>query len=612
MKEQYFSQKIEEIDKALQSKERSLRRLGTYRLFSFGAFIFCLTWGIREISIVGYLLALVGIIVFGKLVSSYGQLKKKLQYDKAMKSVLEKYKQRLSDGPEGWKEFNENGKAYLMEEDTVASDLDLLGRSSLYQYLSVCQTPIGKMKLAKALKDGCTSLDELKKRQGAVKELIEDEAFALKLQAIGVLMAEEESLHEKRDEEVKQFIANAKEKKSYVSKAMCLLSYVLPFITLFAVIVVLKDTLTGAQDRRVMAYIVSSIGIVLQLAIGIWGGRSNKTLLEPAYAFTKKISVYEAFFTAIEEKEFKSAYLKEMKEKLAENGGAVKGIKAIKGLSGAIEVCFNTILHGILVMLLMWDVHCKDALSRWQKQYGDHVEMWFEMIGEIELILSLATLGHIKENYCIPTITEEDRPKLSFKALAHPLIQESKVVSNSFKIEDDTCIITGSNMSGKTTFLRSIGVNLALAYAGGIVLAQQFTASRMKVLTSMRANDRIDQGISTFYAEILRIKEMVEYSKLEKTMLVLIDEIFKGTNSVDRIIGAEETIKKLGLPWVSVMVSTHDFELCHLQLQGARKMMNYHFEEYYEEDKILFDYRLKSGISQTKNAQYLLKMAGIM
>ena len=105
---------------------------------------------------------------------------------------------------------------------------------------------------------------------------------------------------------------------------------------------------------------------------------------------------------------------------------------------------------------------------------------------------------------------------------------------------------------------------------------------------------------------------MVEYSKLEKTMLVLIDEIFKGTNSVDRIIGAEETIKKLGLPWVSVMVSTHDFELCHLQLQGARKMMNYHFEEYYEEDKILFDYRLKSGISQTKNAQYLLKMAGIM
>lgn len=167
-------------------------------------------------------------------------------------------------------------------------------------------------------------------------------------------------------------------------------------------------------------------------------------------------------------------------------------------------------------------------------------------------------------------------------------------------------------MSGKTTFLRSMGVALSLTYAGGVVPADSFTASCMHYLTSMRVEDRVDLGISTFYAEILRIKEMVQYSKAHRPMLVLIDEIFKGTNSADRILGAQETIKRLSEPWANVIVSTHDFELCRLEAAPGRTVVNYHFEEHYRNDQILFDYRLKEGRSQTTNAKFLLRMAGII
>jgi DNA mismatch repair ATPase MutS len=167
-------------------------------------------------------------------------------------------------------------------------------------------------------------------------------------------------------------------------------------------------------------------------------------------------------------------------------------------------------------------------------------------------------------------------------------------------------------MSGKTTFLRSIGVNMALAYAGGPVCAKNFETTCMALFTSMRIQDDVSQGISTFYAELLRIKTMVQYSVHKRPMLLLIDEIFKGTNSADRIIGAKETIKKLSQPWIISMISTHDFELCELSDNEDVKAVNYHFSEYYVNDEIRFDYIIKKGRCKTTNAKHLMRMAGIL
>ena len=165
-------------------------------------------------------------------------------------------------------------------------------------------------------------------------------------------------------------------------------------------------------------------------------------------------------------------------------------------------------------------------------------------------------------------------------------------------------------MSGKTTFLRTLAINLALLYMGAPVCAKEFKASYMKIFTSMRVTDDVAHGISTFYAEILRIKTMSEYKKINQPMLCLIDEIFKGTNSADRIVGAKGVITGLSAPNTMVIVSTHDFELCALAKEDGSQVTNYHFEEYYQDDQLKFDYKIKDGRCTTTNARAILKMAG--
>lgn len=617
MKEKHYGELLEKVRSKLEAENKRLMKMGTYRVITFVGIVLGIIWWVQEMRLLSGLFALNMIAIFVILVKRYNAKKKEISYLKAREIVLQRYLKRLQDDKEGWKSFEDNGEAYLDETDTVAKDLDLVGRSSLYQYLNVCQTPFGREKLAEALKKGCHSKEEIISRQEAVRELIGNEAFSLHLQTLSQLMEEGTSAvrakgmskdMQKRleKEELLTFINEAEKKDISVGKGMKVLSYIIPFVTFFAIVSAIM------QRYIVSSYIIACLGILIQMAIGFGGAKKSRAMLDPVYAFVKKVSVYEAFLSSLEVSTLKSSYLKSLQAKLHELGGAVKGLKALKGVSMAIEVRNNGILYGIVNSLFMWDVHCMDALSGWNKQYGSKVREWLEIVGEVEVLLSLAVMGQVKEKYCFPEIIESKAPQFTFKDLAHPLIQEKKVVSNSYEMKAATCIITGSNMSGKTTFLRSIGTNLTLAYAGGVVLASEFKSSKMQLFTSMRVEDRVDQGISTFYAEILRIKEMVSFSKREEPMLVLIDEIFKGTNSVDRIVGAEETIKRLGRPWVNVMVSTHDFELCNLADREDRQYMNYHFEEYYEGDKILFDYGLREGRSKTTNARYLLKMAGII
>lgn len=167
-------------------------------------------------------------------------------------------------------------------------------------------------------------------------------------------------------------------------------------------------------------------------------------------------------------------------------------------------------------------------------------------------------------------------------------------------------------MSGKTTFMRSIGVNTVLAYAGGFCTASGFKISLMQLCTSMRAEDDVNEGISTFYAELLRIRQMINVSRKQVPMITLIDEIYKGTNSKDRIFAAKETIRNLSKPYAFILVTTHDFELCDLENDLDTDVENCHFTEHYQDNKIFFDYKLRNGRCTTTNARYLLRMAGIL
>ncbi len=212
--------------------------------------------------------------------------------------------------------------------------------------------------------------------------------------------------------------------------------------------------------------------------------------------------------------------------------------------------------------------------------------------------MSLSNIGIDNETYCVG-----DTGSLEGDDMYHPLVKDC--VKNSFKL-DGGVILTGSNMSGKTTFMRTLGINQTLYNAKGLIPASRFTSNNLNIYTSLRANDMLAEGISTFYAEILRMQKINSAIETEDT-LVLIDEIFKGTNQTDRITASMKVIEKLNNKNARFIITTHDFELCE-----ANNILNYHFNEEYVNDKISFDYKIKDGKCETKNAIYLLKMANII
>ena len=222
--------------------------------------------------------------------------------------------------------------------------------------------------------------------------------------------------------------------------------------------------------------------------------------------------------------------------------------------------------------------------------------------------MSLTTICYIKKDICIPNIVDE--VKLDFNNIKHPLLEENKCISNDFKCNDDINIITGSNMSGKSSFMKTIGINLILMEAGTYVNASSFSSKLMKIFSSIKVEDDISNNISTFYGELLRIKKIIDYEKKEdEPIIVFIDEIFKGTNYNDRIYGAKEIIKKLSNYNSMAFITTHDFELCEI---NNKKVNNYHFEEKYEGTNIIFDYKLRSGKCLTTNAKYLMGKLGFI
>ena len=276
-------------------------------------------------------------------------------------------------------------------------------------------------------------------------------------------------------------------------------------------------------------------------------------------------------------------------------------------ISEKINMKHSGVIYIILNILFLWDYRSVFALESWKKQYGNRVSQWINSIGKIQSLSSLSILNQIEENISFPIIVQDK--KIVAQACGHPLIQIEERINNDINIVDNILVITGSNMSGKTTFLRTIGINLVLLNAGTITLSKEFKSPIMNIYTSMRVTDDLKNKISTFYAELLRIKEILDYGKDHPNTLFLIDEIFKGTNSKDRILGAKNVLLNLNKLGLIGAITTHDFELCELDIHPRIK--NYHFAEDYVEGKISFDYKIKEGRSTSTNARYLMELVGI-
>jgi len=325
----------------------------------------------------------------------------------------------------------------------------------------------------------------------------------------------------------------------------------------------------------------------------------------------KSLNALRFHIDMIEKSHFKSEKLKAFKSTLEHDSTkASKTIKDLQLILNSLQSRTN-MLYIIFDILLLLDVFWYIRVNTWKKENQTDIAKWFETIGELDALISMAGLAYSNPDFSYPTISQ-DHFDIKATGLGHPLIKSKNRVTNNFEFhgQGGICLITGSNMSGKSTFLRTVGVNCTLGLIGAPVCAKEMTVSDLKIFTSMRSQDDLEENVSSFYAELKRLKQLLAYIDGKTPVLFMIDEVLKGTNSKDRHKGALALIKQLNLAYAFGFVSTHDIELGNItnELQGVK---NYSFNSEIIGDEIKFDYTLTPGICKSFNATKLMQKMGI-
>lgn len=494
----------------------------------------------------------------------------------------------------GWRVFEDKGEEFLDEKHPFINDLNIFGENSFFQWINITETIFGRRKLRDLLLGEKELIkDEIIKRQEALIELSEN--IELREKIYSALIK-----NKKRKFNEEEFLDFCEDKNySFIGKPLNIIRIVGPILTILA----LAFYITGK-----MSFIYFLLLFMVNLAVLKFATKEVENGLNLFENIKFVMGGYLEALKAIEKSDFKSSKLKELKNNLLVSGGASSSIKKIYNISAWLYDRKN-IFYIILNGLLYWDFQVIYRAEAWKKSEGDKIRKYFESFGEFEALESLSILATKREGYVIPEI--KDNFEIEAIELAHPMLK-SVAVANSFKLDNNqrVALITGSNMSGKSTFLRTLGFNCFLSYLGLPVRGEKLSIPIMNIYSLMRTGDNLEENISSFYAEILRVKMIVEAAKRGEKILFLLDEIFKGTNSIDRHDGAIVLINQLLKGKSMGLVSTHDLELCALEREN-KEIVNYNFKEYYKDNKLAFDYKLRKGISNTRNAKYLMKMAGI-
>jgi len=525
------------------------------------------------------------------LLKTHSKLRFKMKLSAAMEQINSDELKRLQNDLNGLQE----GKKFYQSSHPYHEDLDIFGKHSLFQLLNRTSTFIGENILGKWLSNKAET-EEILDRQESVKELSTDIEFRQQFQAYGMVGASVEIDHQpllnwlKEDVQVKNAV--------FYKVALA----IMPLATVSTIII------------SSLGYLQSGVPILLAFAnMGILAGLFNKVqaISKKTETGYKSLNSLRHHIDMIESVDFKSPQLKSLKTTVEHDN--VKASKIIKELQLILDNLQNRVntLYIIFDVLLLLDLYWYIRVNTWKQKNQADIEKWFKTIGELDALTSMAGFAYANPDFAYPSISEKHFDIKASK-LGHPLINASNRVTNDFEFhgKGGICLITGSNMSGKSTFLRTVGVNCTLGLMGAPVCAEEMTVSDLQVFTSMRSQDDLEENVSSFYAELKRLKQLLAYIDDKTPVLFMIDEVLKGTNSEDRHKGALSLIKQLNQAYAFGFVSTHDIELGNItnELQGVK---NYSFNSEIIGDEIKFDYTLTPGICKSFNATKLMQKMGI-
>jgi hypothetical protein len=486
------------------------------------------------------------------------------------------------------------GHEFAQSLHAYASDLDIFGEFSLFQYLNRACTAAGKEMLAGRLLFPLAAADNILQVQEAIREMRQQIEFRQDLQATGM------NIKDTRDDRtrLREWAAHP---------------YLLFSNTLFRFLLVLLPLLTIAS-AGLSFFLVAAKPVAIWLVLTQWtitGFYFKRVSVFHDYVSRKKevLEHYARLLKVINGQKFESKILSEIQ---STTHRAEAKVSKLGSLMNALDARLNFMTSLVLNALLLYDLQCVYRLEKWKAKNAAHLETWLDAISTMEVMNSFATYAYNNSTYCSALISE----KCGIQAvnMAHPLLSEHERVSNSVSIgaPQAVFIITGANMAGKSTFLRTLGVNLVLALNGAPVCAQEFTCPVIALRTGMRTTDSLKDHQSYFYAELQRLKVMVEELRSGKPLLILLDEILKGTNSTDKLSGSIALVKQLLQYKCLAVLATHDLALGELEKEFPNQVINYHFEPTIEGDQLSFDYRLKRGIAEKMNATFLMRKMGIV
>lgn len=493
----------------------------------------------------------------------------------------------------------EDGKEYVNPEHPYSFDLDIFGRRSLFQSINRTCTFFGKVRLAEWLQNHLHEKASIEKRQEMVREISEHTLFREQFRVAGLV-------HHSQSSGAEKIQAWSQSPAQYLHAG-----WVKAFIWGVPVInsLLLITSLAGWTSFSCLGL---SFGIFLVLSFGII---KRATYIQETYGKQlKSLNGYARLIALAKAEDWKSAGMQELMERFNLNGQSP--IQALQQLSkelDRLDLRNNQFLYVLLEGSIFFQLQEIVRIERWKVRYGQHISEWLETVGELDTLCSLGTFAYNHPQYTYPELTEKPFCFLATQ-MGHPLMPASQCVKNDATIPSRPffLIITGANMAGKSTYLRTIGVNYLLACIGAPVCCERLKLYPNQLITSLRTSDSLSDNESYFFAELKRLKRIIDLLNQGQQLFIILDEILKGTNSMDKQKGSFDLIRQFMQLKANGIIATHDLLLGSLIKQFPEEIRNYCFEADIKENELTFSYKLREGVAQNMNACFLMKKMGII
>lgn len=592
--ENHYTERLSLTEGQLQQVKKQIFRISMLRLALFIAGIAGLYFFFNQTTLLIICICLTFLPLF-ILVKIHNRFFIRKEWLETQARIIQEELQALSGDYSSF----EDGKEYVNPEHPYSFDLDIFGRRSLFQSINRTCTFFGKVRLAEWLQNHLHEKASIEKWQEMVREISEHTLFREQFRVAGLV-------HHSQSSDAEKIQAWSQSPAQYLHAG-----WVKAFIWGVPVInsLLLITSLAGWTS---FSWLGLSFGIFLVLSFGII---KRATYIQETYGKQlKSLNGYARLIALAKAEDWKSAGMQELMERLNLNGQSpVQALQQLSKELDRLDLRNNQFLYVLLEGSIFFQLQEIVRIERWKVRYGQHISKWLETVGELDALCSLGTFAYNHPQYTYPELTEKPFCFLATQ-MGHPLMPASQCVKNDATIPSRPffLIITGANMAGKSTYLRTIGVNYLLACIGAPVCCERLKLHPNQLITSLRTSDSLSDNESYFFAELKRLKRIIDLLNRGQQLFIILDEILKGTNSMDKQKGSFDLIRQFMQLKANGIIATHDLLLGSLIKQFPEEIRNYCFEADIKENELTFSYKLREGVAQNMNACFLMKKMGII